>query len=280
MGGPFCSRRLLAPSIDFVTNRVDESRQLGHLDAEAALWQRWREARDWEARESLLAQHLPYAKVVAASYYAKRFHNEIEFADYHQLASMGMIEAMERFDPSLGVAFRTFAARRMHGSILDGIEKLSEKQQQIVARHRLEAQRRESIKSIPVDEDEQGQSEGTTAADSPDGVLKYVAEVGMAFALAWVLDGTGMIGGKEEAAVTLPFYQSAEMRQLRERVLHLVQVLPAQERKVIHCHYLQEVSFQEIAKMLGVSKGRVSQIHRKALTNLKKVLLRHCDVSL
>jgi RNA polymerase sigma factor for flagellar operon FliA len=269
---------LLVPSIDFVTNRVDESSQTAHLDTEEVLWRRWRESRDWNARESLLAQHLPYAKVVAASYYAKRFHDEIEFADYHQLASMGMIEAMERFDPSLGVAFRTFAARRMHGAILDGIEKLSEKQQQIVARHRLEAQRRESIKSIPSD-DEQCQGESATPADSPDGVLKYVAEVGMAFALAWVLDGTGMIGG-DEAAVTLPFYQSAEMRQLRERVLHLVQVLPAQERKVIHCHYLQEVSFQEIAKMLGVSKGRVSQIHRKALTHLKKVLLRHCDVSL
>jgi DNA-directed RNA polymerase specialized sigma subunit len=40
------------------------------------------------------------------------------------------------------------------------------------------------------------------------------------------------------------------------------------------------VSFQEIAAMLGVSKGRVSQIHRKALANLKQILLRHCDVLL
>jgi RNA polymerase sigma factor FliA len=269
---------LLVPSADLVTDRVDESRQLGHNAAEAALWQRWRESRDWSARALLLEQHLPYARVVAASYYAKRFHDEIEFGDYHQLASMGMIEAMERFDPSVGVAFKTFAARRMHGCILDGIEKLSEKQQQIVARHRLAAQRRESIKLISSD-DVKGQSEAATAPDSPEGVLKYVAEVGMAFALAWVLDGTGMISSSE-AAVTLPFYQSTEMRQLRERILHLVQALPTQERKVIQCHYLQEVSFQEIAEMLGVSKGRVSQIHRKALANLKQMLLRHCDVLL
>jgi RNA polymerase sigma factor FliA len=270
MDGPFCSRRLLAPSTDYVTNRVGESIRLDRAEVEAALWHRWRDLQDWEARALLLEQHLPYAKIVAASYYSKRFHDEIEFGDYHQLASMGMIEAMERFDPSLGVAFRTFAARRMHGCILDGIEKLSEKQQQIVARHRLEAQRRESISSIPAEE---------MSTDSPDGILKYVAEVGMAFALAWVLDGTGMISGAE-AAVTLPFYQSTEMRQLRERVLHLVQALPAQERKVIQCHYLQEVSFQEIGQMLGVSKGRVSQIHRKALGNLKQTLLRHCDVLL
>jgi RNA polymerase sigma factor for flagellar operon FliA len=268
----------LDPSTDLVTNRVDDSSRSGHADTEAALWQRWRESRDWEARELLLEQHLPYAKVVAASYYAKRFHDEIEFGDYHQLASMGMIEAMERFDPSLGVAFKTFAARRMHGCILDGIERLTEKQQQIVARQRIEAQRRESIKSMPLaDPRDEGEIELTP--DSPDGVLKYVAEVGMAFALAWVLDGTGMIG-RTETAETLPFYQRTEMRQLRERVLHLVQALPTQERKVIQCHYLQEVSFQEIAAMLGVSKGRVSQIHRKALANLKQILLRHCDVLL
>ena len=88
---------------------------------ERALWQRWRGDRDEQARQRLLDLHLPYARVVAASYYAKRFHDEIEFGDYLQLASLGLVEALGRFDPGFGVQFRTFAARRMHGAILDSL---------------------------------------------------------------------------------------------------------------------------------------------------------------
>ena len=48
-----------------------------HPEDEALLWQRMRSAGDVQARERLLGLHMPYAKVVAASYYSKRFHNEI-----------------------------------------------------------------------------------------------------------------------------------------------------------------------------------------------------------
>src|SRR6266571_2881847 len=84
--------------------------------AEAGLWELWREHADDGARQRLLDLHLPYARIVAASYYAKRFHDEIEFGDYLQLASLGLIEALSRFNPGVGVRFRTFAARRMHGA--------------------------------------------------------------------------------------------------------------------------------------------------------------------
>ncbi len=79
--------------------------------AEAGLWELWRQHADDGARQRLLDLHLPYARIVAASYYAKRFHDEIEFGDYLQLASLGLIEALSRFDPGVGVQFRTFAAR-------------------------------------------------------------------------------------------------------------------------------------------------------------------------
>ena len=101
---------------------------------ESALWKRLRDGADTGARDALLAMHMPYAKVVAASYYSRRFHDEIEFGDYLQYASVGLLEAMDRYDPARGVQFRTFAARRMHGAILNGLERLTEKQQQIAAR--------------------------------------------------------------------------------------------------------------------------------------------------
>jgi RNA polymerase sigma factor for flagellar operon FliA len=232
-------------------------------DAERCLWEAWRAEGDEQARQRLLSMHLPYARVVAASYYAKRLHDEIEFADYSQLASLGLIEALGRFDPDRGVQFRTFAARRMHGAILDGIERLTEKQQQIAARQRLQAQRRAAIKA--------GAAAHGDSPRSDEQVLQYVAEVGLAFALAWVLDGTGMLDAGEKSE-TLPFYRSVELDQLRRRVVELVSALPAQERTVIQGHYFHERPFEEIADDLRLTRGRISQVHRKALTRLQATL--------
>lgn len=233
---------------------------------EALLWERWRAERDPEARAALLEMHLPYARQVAATYFGRRYHDEIEFDDYLQLARVGLIEAMERFDPALGVQFHTFAARRMHGSIVDGLECSTEKQQQIAARQRLESQRRESIR-----ESASGDSAPTAAARTHDQVLQYVAQAGLAFALSWLLDGTGLMDPQERAE-NLPFYRSIELRELRERLLALVHALPAQQRRVIHGHYLQELPFEELATRMALSRGRISQIHKAALSNLRESL--------
>jgi RNA polymerase sigma factor FliA len=245
------------------------------LSGEPALWERWRRHSDADARSELLDMHLPYARVVAASYYRKRFHNEIEFEEYLQLASLGLIEALERFDPAVGVQFKTFAARRMHGSILDGLERLTEKQQQIAARQRLEAQRKASIRDHP-----QGANR-EPGARPQEQVLQYIAEAGLAFALAWLLDGTGMVEPSEKSEA-VPFYRNVELRELRQRILELVRGLPAQERKVIHDHYLQEQPFEEIATAMSLSKGRISQLHRHALMRLREMLRAppSCDVFL
>ena len=243
---------------------------------EAVLWQRLRATGDSSAREALLDMHLPYAKVVAASYYAKRMHDEIEFADYLQLSSLGLIEALDRFDPQVGVLFKTFAARRMHGAILDGLERLTEKQQQIAARQRLESQRRASIREAATGES----GKPAPRQRSPEQVLQFVAEAGLAFALAWILDGTGMVQAGEKSE-SMPFYRSVELKQLRERIVELVRALPPQEKRVIQSHYFQEVPFEEIAGTMGLTRGRISQIHKQGLLRLKDSLRTHfeCDVS-
>lgn len=231
---------------------------------ELALWQRMRTG-DSGAREELRALHLPYARVVAATYYGRRYSDEVEFGDYLQYASIGLLEALERFDPQRGAQFRTFAARRMHGAILNGIECLSEKQQQIVARQRLQRERADAVRQIAE----------AAAGDAParlagERLCAYVAEVGIGLALAWLLEGTAMV--EQERTEAVPFYRSAEIRQARERLLHAVEALPAQERAVIRNHYLQEISFEDIAADLGVTRGRISQIHRQALARLRSVV--------
>ena len=235
---------------------------------EQALWRSLRANSDPNARDRLITLHMPYARIVAATYYSRRFHDEIEFGDYLQYASIGLLEALERFDPDRGAQFRTFAARRMHGAILDGIERLSEKQQQISAGQRLRAERVQAAKQM---------ASGDPALLAGDKLCTYVAEVGLGLALAWLLEGTAMVEVSERAEA-VPFYRQVEMRQVRARLVQAVDALPTQERMVIRSHYLQDIPFDEVAATLKLTKGRISQIHKQALLRLRACVADHVGV--
>ena len=242
---------------------------------EQVLWVRWRGAKDFSAREVLLARHLPYARTVAATYYGRRMHDEIEFGDYLQYARIGLLESLDRFEPAIGVQFRTFAARRMHGAILDGIERLTEKQQQIAVRQRL---RREQSESIKV-----GATEGSAQRRDGEGLFRYLADVGIGMAICQLLEGTGMVDNtaSPDTVQRDRHYEPVEMVQLQRRLLSFVEQLGVQQRTVIRYHYLQEHSFEDIANLMEVSRGRISQIHRQALSTLRDHLAAEatCDVS-
>lgn len=256
------------------TSRPEPALAAGTPPEEQILWTRLRQHADAGARARLLDMHLPYARVVAGVYYSRRFHDEIEFADYHQLASIGLLEAMERFDPDRGAQFRTFAARRMHGAILNGLERMTEKQQQISARQRIRAERAEALKDIAR---QRAGGDAGVAASGAEQLMAYVAEVGLGLALSWLLEGTAMVDAPERAE-SVPFYRSTEVRQLRERLLALVDGLPASERTVIRSHYLQEIPFEKIATMLNLTKGRISQIHKQALLRMRADMSVHGDL--
>lgn len=253
------------------------------LEFEGELWNRVRSLKDHGARDQLLAHYLPYARTVAAWYYARRFHNEIEFDDYLQFASLGMIEALDRFDPEVGVQFKTFASRRMHGAILNGLETMTEKQQQIAVHKRMRQERQDSIKG---DIKKHRLAHNAGRADRiahAEALFSHLAEVGIGIALAVLLEGTAMFDandGGSDFKGPETYYRRTELRQLRRRLLDHIDTLKPQARHVIRCHYLQELPFDEIAQSLGVTKGRVSQIHREALLALRTCLGEKsgCDV--
>jgi RNA polymerase sigma factor FliA len=94
-----------------------------------------------------------------------------------------------------------------------------------------------------------------------------------------MLDGTGMFDAGETGATEGAGYgmegmgyRRQELRLLREKLLAHVDGLKPQARHVVRCHYVQEMSFDAIAAAMGLTKGRVSQIHREALLLLRNEL--------
>jgi RNA polymerase sigma factor FliA len=253
------------------------------LDAEErSLWELARGDSGAAARDVLLERHLPYAKIVAATYYGRRHHDGVGFDDYLQLARMGLLEAFERFDPDCGAQFRTFAARRMHGAILDGLSQLTEVQSQLSARKRILSDRTNSLTGHARAEDERG-SDPAPPGDQRDAVkarrptgdlFQYLAQVGMGLALGFMLEESGLFDhAGDRSTGSDPCYAAVEMHQTRHLLRSIVDALPPAERRVIRLHYLQGMLFDQIAVSLQLSKGRVSQLHKQGLASLRSMMV-------
>ncbi|WP_418124758.1 sigma-70 family RNA polymerase sigma factor [Variovorax sp. 160MFSha2.1] len=278
---------LLDAAADLLENTADALPDAG--DPTAALWVRWRDEQDETAREQLICHYLPYARMVAATVYSRRTHNDVEFADYLQLARVGLLEAVDRFEPGHKAQFKTFAAKRVQGAVLNGLTRLTEKNQQISVSVRLRQERLDAVKEAAAEEasDDGRAGSAPASARSTDKLFKYLAEVGIGLALGVMLEDTGMVdaeafdGNGQVPSAEVSYFRKTEIVQLRTVLRDLVSQLSEQQRLVIRHHYLQEIPFDEIATLMGVTRGRVSQLHRQGLTRLRELLGKdaRCDVS-
>lgn len=243
------------------------------LDAkEAALWRACKEAGSSDARQALFNLHYPFARQIAKRHFLDRHTGDIELADLYQLASAGLLEAIDKFQPDLGAPFRAYAKRRISGSVLDGIAKMSEVREQISFRNRVRSER---IRSLSIEDAD------TLPADE---ALEALIDVAVGLALGFMLEGTGLYSA-DEAVMTPPApidnaYVSLAWKEAVARVNGELDALPPREQTVIRSHYLTGLNFDQIGALLGVTKGRVSQLHRAAIALLKKRLNKAGDFKL
>ena len=243
------------------------------------LWARWREQGDAAAREQLIGLHLPYARILAATLYARRMYGDVEFDDYLQFARLGLMEALDRFDPAHGASFKTFASKRIQGAMLSGLVRLTEMGQQISVRAALRQERIQAVK--------ESAAVSPAAQTGPDALFRYLADVGIGLAIGVLLEDTGMVDADAFESTThalspeVSYFRKTEIQQLRAALRDKVNQLSPQQKKVIACHYMQEMSFEQIAQSMRVSRARVSQLHREGLSRLRTLMAddARCDVS-
>lgn len=224
---------------------------------EAHLWQRTTLG-DVAAKQALVMNYQKFARYLAASAYGKRSERSLEFDDFFHYALIGLIEAIERYEPGKGALFTTFASYRIKGAILNGVEKLTEQQQQIQARKRILAERAATLK------------DASSKTDKLDDLFAELANIAIGLAIGCILEGTGLYRADEEEALPESAYTRYELKQLSSQIGALVDTLVERERLIVKLHYFHRVKFEDIAKEMGLSKGRISQLHRSALATLGK----------
>lgn len=211
---------------------------MGMEAEEKELWRRYRDECDLEARDFLFVRYSPWARSVAAAV-ARRFRpGVLEWQDHLQNARIGLLEAMFRYDITRGIDFMSYAKPRVRGAVFNGMRVLGSGKD---AAHR---------QSSTVDRLE------SWAAESDDPLTDFIDTI-LGLSVGYLLEeGTDVDPGSEHGGI----------------LLDALLELPTRQREVLINHYLRHISFQDIAKELQLTKGRISQIHKEALQGLRRVL--------
>lgn len=237
------------------------------------LWEAYTASGDPIARDRLLNEHLGLVHHVARQM-SRSLAADVDFDELVSSGSMGLMNALDAFDPSRGLAFSTFAAPRIRGAILDELRRqdhvprsIRRKSREIgAARESFTRERgfapddRELAARLDVDLDTlwrwQSEIEGIyhMPIDRPTGEDERRGSP------ADTLPGS--VGG-QKIEDDLNFQQEVDV--LREAILRLKE----QERVVLSLYYFEELKLHEIATILELTESRVSQIRSKAITKLR-----------
>ncbi|HEY0502214.1 MAG TPA: sigma-70 family RNA polymerase sigma factor [Lysobacter sp.] len=215
------------------------------LDAgERSLWERLRSAGDVSAREALYLHHMHWARAIARRVHRRFAAWTVDRDDFVQNASIGLLEAIDRFDPQRGIEFRAYAAARVRGSVFNGIRVLLGGSGQ-AARF---DERLEFLADAGADDD-------------VGGIVDSIVGLSLGYMLDALADGTLV-----ELEDGLVFVQRSEVAA---QLLAAVDALPPRLKTLVVRHYFEFVPFNALALEWGVTKGRVSQLHRAAMDQLK-----------
>jgi len=180
--------------------------------------------------------------------------------DAEQWAYAGLLQAIDSYDPLRGSRFESFAKPRIAGSVRDGFAQSSEIEAQWSQRRKQERDRLRSLKSAK--------------KESGHDPIEQLGEIAAHLAVGLMLDDTRMMAGDDVPDPAPSAYESLEWRQMLVVLKREVDQLSAPEATVIRQHYLNGLTFAQVAELMDLSKGRISQIHTAALGKLKKRISR------
>lgn len=214
----------------------------------------------------------------------------VSYDDLLSHAILGLIDAVDRFDPEHGTPFEGFAMPRIRGAILDALRQLDWVPRTVrikEARLRRAYGELETVLGRPPSDEEVAQELGVGLEE----LEQLVAEVARGSVLSLddlVAAGSQEPGrGREEAATlgdvtpdsaTPDPYQSQERGEARRRLIEAIDALPEREKLVVSLYYYHDLTLKEIGLILNVTEQRVSQIHARALLRLGHKLIRHTDL--
>ena len=212
-------------------------------------------------------RHLPLVKSIARGLAARIQSPVVDVDDLVQYGMLGLFDAISKFDPARHAKLTTYAAIRIRGAMLDGVRALDRQPSSL--------RRRAREVEATIGDLEAGLGRAATAGE-------IAARLGVAMPewqrlrarIAAAQDGAPLEDRLVAAPPSADPAAQAERDEVRRVVRRHCEALPADERLVLLLHHWEEVTLKDIADVLGVTPGRISQLHTKACLALHASLTR------
>jgi len=238
-----------------------------------SLWQDYRRTGDRALRDRLILTYAPLVKFVAGRLGAT-LPSHVDEQDLVSYGLLGLIGAIERFDPSREIKFETYAIARIKGAIIDELRSLDWVPRSVRTRarqiERAIAELERTLMRAPTDA-EIAEKVGITGEELEDSLTEISRTSIAALDEIWSPAGgdqISLIDTIEDQSGPNPEV-SLEQTELKEALGEAISRLPEREKLVVTLYYYEELTLREIGEVLGVTESRVSQLHTKAVLRLK-----------
>jgi RNA polymerase sigma factor for flagellar operon FliA len=243
---------------------------------EKDLWTRFKQRGDAAARDELVVKHMSVVRFVAGRM-AIHIPSTIDLDDLVGWGVLGLLDAVEKFDPSQEIKFSTYATIRIRGAILDEIRSLDWAPRSLRAMARKIGGARDKLRheqGADPSSDDIAMAIGTTAEE----VDECMAQVQTAQVLSLDdylpnedRDEARKLNLIEDTGAKSP-ESEAQGREREAKLVMAILELPEQQQKVLNLYYYEELTLKEIGTVLEVSESRVCQVHGAALKRLRQAV--------
>jgi RNA polymerase sigma factor for flagellar operon FliA len=248
---------------------------VSRADDTQTLWLQYRRTGDPGIRDRLILTYAPLVKYVAGRL-GSGLPAHVDEGDLVSYGLLGLIGAIERYEPDRDVKFETYAIARIKGAIIDELRAMDWVPRSVRSRAReieraiseLEAK----LGRAPTDEEIAGKV-GITTEELEESLSEIARSSIAALDELWTVSGSGgdqiaLIDTIEDTEAPDP-QSSLSQTEMREAIADAIARLPEREKLVVTLYYYEELTLREIGEVLGVTESRVSQLHTKAILRLK-----------
>jgi len=221
-----------------------------------------------ENRDALIEAHLPQVKFIAERLAAK-LPPSVDVDDLMGAGMLGLLDAVEKYDPEKGVMFKTYAEMRVRGAMLDSLRDLD-----WAPRSMRRRAREVEAAYVEAERTRGSATDSDVAAILGVSVREFHTLLGELRGLTITgfnnasddESGPAELVPADLAQTPLALYERADVQ---DRLAGAIDRLPTRERQVVSLYYVEELTMKEIGVVLGVTESRVSQIHTQAVIRLR-----------
>jgi RNA polymerase, sigma 28 subunit, SigD/FliA/WhiG len=232
------------------------------------LWINYKERNIKEAKDELIIHYVALVKIIAGRLYTS-YNAHVEFDDLLGYGIIGLIDAIEKFDHKKQIKFETYANIRIRGAIIDQIRHMDwipRSTRQKYKRVEEAISRVQKVYGNDMTDEHIAKELGVSMEEYG----KLIGEV-TTYSVVSLEERLEDNSNFDIASDSVDFQPEDNYtdREVKRILAETIEKLPEKEKKVMQLYYYSELTYKEIAEILGISESRVSQIHTKAIAKLK-----------